>query len=237
MWAVYSIAVVSLAAVFLVPVLPPRASTHATVLESIQQQINVIMAAIVRIQARIAELVKEQTAQTPLTQPTEEQQSKESPTEVAATSTTSDKPAASKNPLWRFIQLPSTDLTEPLVVLYHFSITAGTADATISSATFTITQADVSLKNLEVYAFSDEFFSVPAFLRNVATKRNRVARQIGYIGSNASTLSLLFDQGPPSVFIPAGQTYYFELRGAVVGKNRDAIVTVLAEGLSLVTLR
>ncbi len=208
------------------PALSSAAYAHATLLESIQQQIYEILAAVGRIQARIEELIME-AAQPPVVAPAV------LPVEpLVGTETLSP----STELVWKFLPLPSAYLSEPLAILYRFSITGSTIDTTIPSVTFTYNLSDVSIKNLEIYAFSDDVFSAPTFLRSSAAKQNRVGKQIGYLDAQSKTVTILFDQGPPSVTIPVGETYYFELRGTVVGKNRDAFLTIGAGELSSVTL-
>lgn len=202
-------------------------STRATLLESIQQQIYEILAAVGRIQARIEELIA-QAAKPPV----------EAPTEPAPPETSGELETSSSTELvWKSLPLPSTYLSEPLVILYRFSVTGGTGDTIVPSVAFTYTLFDVSIKNLEIYAFSDEFFSMPTFLRNSAAKQNRAGKQVGYLDSSSKAVSILFDQGPPTVTILAGKTYYFELRGTVIGKNKDAFATIAMEGLPAVTLK
>lgn len=203
-------------------------STRATLLESIQQQIYEILAAVGRIQARIEELIT-QAAKPPVEAPTEEPVRTEISSEMETSSST--------ELVWKSLPLPSTHLSEPLVILYRFSVTGGAGDTIIPSVAFTYNLFDVSIKNLEIYAFSDESFSVPTFLRDSATKKNRAGKQNGYLDSSSKMASILFDQGPPVVKILAGKTYYFELRGTVVGKNKNAFATIAMEGLPAVTLK
>lgn len=211
------------------PASPSAASIHATLIESIQQQINEIVAAIARIQIRILELMAE-----------EAQLKKNDVVELVEIpepiNTNEEAVSTATDPVWKFVSLPSTYLAQPLAILYRFSITGGAADTIIPSVTYTVTLADVSIKDLEIYAYSDELFSIQAFLRSTATKRNRVGRQIGYLNAEKNTVTILFDQGPPSVAISAGETYYFELRGTVVAKNKGAFVTIAVEGLSEIKL-
>ena len=225
------------------PASPSAASSvqHATLLESIQQQLNEIIAAVTRIQARLAEILEETANMPPIADtgslplpavPPAETTSVPLPVEESAV-----VPPAPSGPVWTFLELPSTYLAQPLSVLYKFSITGGAEDAVIPSVTFVYQIADVSVKNLEVFAFSDEFYTLPAFLRNTAADRNRVGRYVGYLDPGLSELTILFDQGPPSVIIPAGKTYYFELRGTVVGKNTAAFLNIAAKGLPEVMLK
>lgn len=233
---IYLVIVAGLILALSTPASPSAAFTtqHATLLESIQLQLNEIFSAIARIQLRIAELIKESA---PVDQPVEqtiiESPAVEVVTEPDAVATVS----ASDAPVWKFMPLPSTYLAQPLAILYRFSIAGGAADAVIPSVTYTITLADVSIKDLEVYAFSDDLFSAPAFLNSKATKRNRVGKQSGYVDSRNQTVTILLDQSLSSqITIPVGETYYFELRGTVVGKNRGASAIISAEGLSAITL-
>lgn len=239
---IYLVVVAILILALSAPASPSSASTHATLLESIQQQINELVAAVTRIQARIMELLAE-AAKPPAAAPEviPEKEAVGSPGGTATETNTAvtapvEESTTSAEPVWKLMPLPSTYLTQPLALLYRFSITAGTADAVIPSATFTITLADVSLKDLGVYAFSDELLSVPAFLRDADTNRNRVGKRIGYLDSENKINTILFDQGPPQVKIPAGTTYYFELRGTVVGKNSGAFAIISAEKLPEVKL-
>ena len=224
------------------PASPSAASStqHATLLESIQQQLNEIIAAVARVQARLVELLEE-AAQSPIADTGSLPPSAVLPAETASAPLPVEEstvvPTAPSGPVWTFLELPSTYLAQPLSVLYKFSITGGAEDAVIPSVTFVYQIADVSVKNLEVFAFSDEFYTLPAFLRNTAADRNRVGRYVGYLDPGLSELTILFDQGPPSVIIPAGKTYYFELRGTVVGKNTAAFLNIAAKGLPEVMLK
>ncbi|OGZ44874.1 MAG: hypothetical protein A3J54_00420 [Candidatus Ryanbacteria bacterium RIFCSPHIGHO2_02_FULL_45_13b] len=218
----YFVVIIVLLLALSAPALPSTASTHATLLESIQQQLNEIIAAVARIQVRILELIAEE-AQSP------RQDIDNKLPEIPATSTSTEA-------VWKFVPIPSLYLSQPLTILYRFSITGGTTDTIIPSVAYTVAFGDISIKNLEVYAYSDELFSVPAFLRNTVTKENRVGKQTGFLDSSSGLVSVLFDQGPPQVKIPAGETYYFELRGTVVAKNKNAFLTIAAEGLSEIRL-
>ncbi|TSC69319.1 MAG: hypothetical protein G01um101470_1060 [Parcubacteria group bacterium Gr01-1014_70] len=223
------------------PASPSAASTHATLLESIQQQINDLVAAVGRIQARILELLAE-AAKSPATIPEVMPEKKAEELSIGTTTEPSaevkvEESTTSTEPVWKFMPLPSTYLTEPLALLYRFSITGGAKDAIIPSVTYTITPVDVSIKDLEIYAFSDELFSAPTFLNAKATKRNRVGKQVGYVDSQNQTVSILLDQSISSqITIPAGETYYFELRGTLVGKNSGAFATISAEKLPEIRL-
>jgi len=210
-----------------VPTSPSAASTHASLLESIQQQLNEIIAAVARIQVRLLEIIAEEAR--PPEKSTVVESSVPAKTEEKAVSTSTEA-------VWKFVSLPSVYLSQPLAILYRFSITGGAVDTIIPSTTYAISLSDVSIKDLEVYAYSDDLFSVPAFLRNTTTKENRVGKQIGFLDSASSAVSILFDQGPPQVQISAGETYYFELRGTVVAKNRSAFVTIAVDGLTEITL-
>lgn len=231
---IYLIVVATFVLALSAPASLSAASTRATLLESIQQQINELVAAVTRIQARIMELLTE-AAKPPAAVP-EIIPEKEAAGSLGGTATETDTVVTAPVEVWKFMPLPSTYLTQPLALLYRFSITAGTADVVIPSATFTITLASVSVKDLGVYAFSDELLSVPAFLRDVNKNQNRVGKRIGYLDSENKINTILFDQGPPQVKIPAGMTYYFELRGTVVGKNSGAFAIISAEKLPEVKL-
>lgn len=206
-------------------------STQASLLDSIQKQLTDIIAAVARIQARLLELVAEEVR-------VQEQNANNMPAEPPRdTAGEAQVLSPSAEAVWKFIPVPSLYLSQPLSILYRFSITGGTTDTTISSVTYAITLTDVSIKDLEVYAYSDEFFSVPAFLRDATTKKNRVGKKPGFFDTSANTTSILFDQGPPAVKIGAGETYYFELRGTVVAKNKNAGMRISGEGLSEIELK
>ena len=218
------------------PTVSINAATHATLLESLQQQLNEIFAAVLRIQSRIEELLLE--AAKPMVPKPADTMEVSPPAPIAPVAietpveTTSPQDAA---PLWKFEPMPSTVLTTPLAILYRFSITGGTESAVIPSIILTYSYTDVSVKNIEVFAFSDANFSVPTFLRSAAAYQNRVARYRGYLDSSVNKLTILFDQGPPTVQVKPGETYYFELRGTPVGKNRGAFLTISVNELSAIT--
>ncbi|TSC71855.1 MAG: hypothetical protein G01um101470_476, partial [Parcubacteria group bacterium Gr01-1014_70] len=179
------------------------ASTQATLLESIQQQINELMTAVLRIQARIMELLAK-AAKPPVVETEQDTIQTSSPT------------------------LPPD--------LYRFSIAAGAKDAEILSVTYTFSYADVSVKDLEVFVFYDELFSDPILLRNTTTKRNRVGRYPGYLGGGSGSIVIPIEHVTAGITIPAHKTYYFELRGSPVGKNKGAFFKISAEGLAEITL-
>lgn len=237
-WLGCIVAAAGLVGVFFFPGFSPQTYSHATALESIQQQINAIVAAIVRIQARIAELLAE-TARPAPARPEEqvvETGAKTTPAETTAATSSSETSAVSSKPIWKFISLPSLYFNQPLAIFYRFSITGGTADAIISSVTFDIAYEGVSIKDLEIYAFSDEFFSVPTFLNTNNTKKNRVGKKSGFLEASGQTVSIVLEHGASPMRILAGEIYYFELRGTPVAKNIGAFVTVSAEGLPQIRL-
>ncbi len=239
---IYFLSAVFLTLALSAPASSPAASMHAALLESIQQQINELIAAVARIQARINEILAERAHLSVVVPPAPVTENGPSMTaEVPAATQTASSSAeivtVSTELVWKFFPLPSAYLSEPLATLYRFSITGGAVDKIIPSITYAITVADVSIKGFEIYAFSDEFFSAPALLNSKAAKRNRVGRYVGYVNPESKTVTILLDQGlTTELTIPAGETYYFELRGTVVGKNKGAFVTVAVEGLPEIKL-
>ena len=221
------------------PALHSSASTKATLLESIQQQIKELMTAVLRIQARIMELLAE-AAKPPVVeteQRIDQTASSALPPDVPVPATpVVEEPVVTSELVWKFMPLPSLYLSDPLSILYRFSIAAGAKDAEILSVTYTFSYADVSVKDLEVFVFYDELFSDPILLRNTTTKRNRVGRYPGYLGGGSGSIVIPIEHVTAGITIPAHKTYYFELRGSPVGKNKGAFFKISAEGLAEITL-
>ncbi|GEM_PF-6733639 len=212
----------------------------ATVLESIQRQIQEIAAAIEQIQLRIAELLlgtiivpepqEEQFEEAPAVLPEESQEDlAETYDVVVRTPEIGTDAVVSAKPMWEFVSLPSTFLSEGLAILYRFSVTAGSEDETIPSVAYTITYADITIKDLEVFAFTDDLFYTKAYGINPVGKRNGIM-------PSGETAVLLISDKTTSLVIPAGETRYFELRGITTGKNIAAIATISAEGMEDVVL-
>jgi hypothetical protein len=210
---------------------------QASTLESIQQQIDNILIAILKIQQRIAELFAQQAApevEDPIA--VEEPIVSDEPATptVDVEEVSIEEVSAVVYPLWKFIPLPSTELAVNLAVLYRLSITAGDKDATVSSIIYTINYGDVSIKDLSIHAFTDVFFSKKAY--DNSAKNDIIGKRNGFISSGGQTFAIALESYGAGVIVPAGKTYYFELRGVPLGKNISAFATISAEGLPEVTL-
>lgn len=217
---------------------------RAVLLESIQRQLVEIAAAITRIQVRIVELLREAAGQQTVVEPvlpepipeekTQELSVPEKAPEARVSASEKQTSVVSTEPVRQFVPVPTTYLANGLVVLYRFSIAAGTVDAIVPSVTYTITFGDVSIKDLEVYAFSDELFSVKAFTNT--TKKNLIGKRTGYVESGGQAVLITLENDTSQIVVSAGKTYYFELRGTTAGKNVSAFATVSGEGLQEVRL-
>ncbi len=120
--------------------------------------------------------------------------------------------------------LPSTGMEDGR--LLHFSVTANSSgNIGISQFPFTISTAGgISVANLGLYGFTDSSYSSPISGQGTG----------GLIGSGVTpsaplnTRFFMSPLGSTPVEIPAGQTYYFELRGAISGiSTGSSVVTSL----------
>ena len=190
----------------------------ANIFESIQKQLNEILAAIQRIQIRIAELFLEEAAQQQATEPVV------SAPETSVPTSAPQEIIASVDPTWRYMPVPTTFLGTGLVILYRFSITAGSSEAVISTVPYALEFADISIKDLEVHAFKDDLFSQKAYEINPVGKRR------GFVQNNVP-VSIDISDKTASLVIPAGETRYFELQGITTGKNVSAFAEISANGM------
>ena len=201
-----------------------KPGTEANVFASIQRQLDEILATIALIQVRIAELLREETLQQ---QQVVEESLTLPPVEAPSASSSDVSPqeiSTSTEPVWKFVPVPTTYLGSGLVILYRLSVTAGSDNLTLSSVPYTVSYADISIKDLEVHAFTDELFSQKAYEINPVGKRR------GLIQSGAS-ISIEISDKTSSLIIPAGKTRYFELQGITSGKNVSAYTTVVGNEL------
>jgi hypothetical protein len=209
-------------------------NNQASVLESIQQQLDEILSALLRLQVRLDEIIAEQ-ASSLIVGEANTNVMENSAEDTAVSPVPMEKENSTTTyPLWEFMPLSSMNLTTNLAVLYRFSVTAGEKDAVILSVTYTITHQDISIKDLKVHAFSDNLFSVRAY--DNATKDDIVGRRNGFVAPGVETFTIALENNTAGVVIPAGKTYYFELRGVPLGKNISAFAKVSVEGLPEVTL-
>ena len=88
----------------------------ANIFESIQKQLNEILAAIQRIQIRIAELFLEEAAQQQATEPVV------SAPETSVPTSTPQEAIVLADPTWHYMPVPTTFLGSGLIILYRFSI-------------------------------------------------------------------------------------------------------------------
>ncbi|TSC79734.1 MAG: hypothetical protein G01um101429_409 [Parcubacteria group bacterium Gr01-1014_29] len=214
-------------------------SAHAVTLESIQQQLNEIFAVLKRISDRIAILLQEaQGKKTPVSTETQIADTVLPPAEpVEVSIVPTVVPVASvSEPVWKFIEVPSRSFAGGLIILYRYSITAGDKDFTVFSARFHVAFGDVSVKDLEVHAFKDEYFSTRAYkIGSAYNNMLYVGRRKGFLESGKQDVDISFENGVSAgLLIPARETRYFELRGFTSGKNTTAYLEVSGEGLSKV---
>jgi hypothetical protein len=119
------------------------------------------------------------------------------------------------------VSLGSTGMADGLLI--RFSVTADAAGAVgMESFGFTLATTTASITNIGLYGYTNSSFSSPISGQGTS----------GQIGSTvASTGAAEFKIGASSnaVQVPAGSTYYFELRGSVSGATTGAsVVTTLA---------
>lgn len=208
-------------------------SMHAVTLESIQQQLNEIFAALKRISDRITILLQEaQGKKTPVSVETETANTVLPPMKQVEVTSVLTAPAAEL--AWKFREVPSRSFAGGLIILYRYSITAGSLDAKVSTARFQIAFGDVSIKDLEVHAFKDEYFSTRAYkIGSAYNNMEYVGRRKGVLESGRQDIEISLEDGVSAgLLIPAGETRYFELRGFTSGKNTAAYLEVSGERLS-----
>lgn len=222
------------AVLFTVPVSSASSadSAHAATLESIQRQLNDIFAVLKRISDRIAILLQEAQGKKTVSPEVGAEAVIPTETEIANTIVQTVEPEVISlpiaEPVWKFIEVPSRSFAGGLIILYRYSITAGDKDFTVSSARFRIAVGDVSVKDLEVHAFTDALFFTKAYYN----KTSSVGKRKGFLESSRQDIEISLENGiVAGLLIPAGDTRYFELRGFTSGKNTAAYLEVSGEGL------
>lgn len=204
--------------------------TQASTLQAIQLEIQRVAAQLARIVEMVGRLIAMQSA------PQEQVPVVSIPEEVKLPSDTEEKTASTSEeimkiyPLFESLPLISTSSQGGLIVLYRFSITAGTEQAVLESVQYRITYGDVSLRDLEVHAFSDPQFSKRAF------NEKPIGKLKGYLQGGESRGQLPLN-AYGAITIPAGETRYFEIHGTTSGKNINAFVTTSIEDLPAVTVK
>ena len=116
--------------------------------------------------------------------------------------------------------LPSTGVADGR--LMHFKVTANTAGSIgISKFTFKVSTTSATVTNIDLYGFTDSAYSQAVSGQGTG----------GQIGSQVASAinGTAFSYTPTNPLqIPAGQTYYFELRAAVSGVTTgSSVVTTL----------
>jgi peptidoglycan hydrolase-like protein with peptidoglycan-binding domain len=139
------------------------------------------------------------------------------------------------------IAVPSTVLPQTDAIMYRFKVTADAAGpVALYKLTFKVSSSSISAttSNFRVFAYTDSSFSVKAYdnnpthlsnvdcvsLSNMDSDTDTCATAaIAITGSTASTTDVVWFFGPvdntasttEAVTVPAGLTYYFELRGDI----------------------
>src|SRR3989344_655447 len=152
------------------------------------------------------------------------------------------------------LSVPSTSLADASQkVLYRFSVSApaGTNGVSLYKFTFNVATSgddehgsgisgyDLQITNLRAFAFTGSNFSGAAFssdgqMNNGTTLNSSDGNNDGFITRKATTSdrAIYFNPVDPTtalpeaVAIPAGQTYYFELRGDISGADAGDSATV-----------
>ena len=151
------------------------------------------------------------------------------------------------------LSVPSTSLADAAQkVLYRMSIAApsGANGVSLYKFTFSIATtgddggaADVTITNLRLYAFTGSNFSGGAFssdaqLNNGGTFFTSEGGNDGIEANRGTTtdFAIYFNPAgptsadPEAILVPAGATYYFELRGDITGADTGDTATVLLLG-------
>lgn len=119
-------------------------------------------------------------------------------------------------------------------VLYRFSVSApANTNAAITQFPFTITPTPgVLVSNVAVYAFTD-----PNFLQSAYTgDGSSIASWPASLNSTPNVITIPMNSVVGSAVIPAGATYYFELRASVTAVPAGSSVTTALSGLAETTL-
>lgn len=116
--------------------------------------------------------------------------------------------------------LPSTGVADGR--LMHFKVTANSAGPIgISKFTFKVSTTSASVTNIDLYGFTDSSYSQ-------AVSGQGTGGLIGTEVASAINGTAFTFTASPVLQVPAGQTYYFELRGAVSGVTTgSSVVTTL----------
>lgn len=139
------------------------------------------------------------------------------------------------------VAVPSTVIPQTDAILYRFKVTADAAGpVALYKLTFTVSSSSISAttSNFRVFAYTDSAFSIKAYDNNPTNGANVDCVSLSNIdddadgcrtspvtntSSTASTTDVVWFFGPvanvastsESVVVPAGLTYYFELRGDI----------------------
>jgi len=125
-------------------------------------------------------------------------------------------------PTFALDTLSSTGIADGKLI--HFKVTADShGPVGIGQMQFTLSTTTLSVTNIALYAFTDSAYSTPVSGQGSG----------GQIGSTqtGAVSGTAFNIAPSAtpLQVPAGQTYYFELRGSVSGSASGAsVVTTLA---------
>ncbi len=115
--------------------------------------------------------------------------------------------------------LPSTGIADGRLI--HFKITANSAGPVgIGQMQFTLSTTTVSITNVALYVFSDSSYSVPISGQGTGGLIGSTYCQAGC--TSGPTITVVASSTP--IAVPAGTTYYFELRGSVSGSASGASV-------------
>lgn len=154
------------------------------------------------------------------------------------------------------LSVPSTSLADASQkVLYRFSVSApsGTNGVSLFKVTFNVATTgddssftDVNITNLRLFAFTNSNFSGGAFtadgqLNNGTTLASSAGNNSGIdsVRATSTDYAIYFNPAAPTsavpeaIAIPAGATYYFELRGDISGADTGDSATVLLQGDTL----
>ena len=109
--------------------------------------------------------------------------------------------------------------------LMRFKVTANSADAVgVGKFTFSVATTTLTVTDVQLIAYTDSSYSSPISGQGTG----------GQIGSTLSSIpsSSNFVIAPTSaqVAIPAGSTYYFELRGSISGNSTGAAAVTILKG-------
>ena len=197
----------------------------AATLQSIQLEINRIIALIISIQERILVLLREQSA-TSEEKTVTTQESSQAPAPSLPVAQEVKKDVDADAPVYEKLSLPSHALPGGLGILYRFSVTGGSKDVTIPSFRFLITYSDISIKDLTILAYEDADLSRRAY----STVLDYTGKRAGFLDGGEATVDVSVSDGSLPLVIRAKTTRYFELRGTTSGRNVSAYVSVMLEG-------